>query len=151
MKSVIPLCYDKLAKRIDEPPAKNPGGFSYALKEAKRDAKESAKAMQVPRLREADGRKVLPEHEHVARQHYERFARGYDTHDRYGRAWQRIRDRYIASHPLCEKCAEAGRYVKAVLVHHLRPIADGGANDAENLMSLCVSCHEKMHRRGRNA
>ena len=95
--------------------------------------------------------KYCAEHEQVARQNYNRFARGYDTHERYGRAWQKIRARYIAAHPLCEKCAEAGRYVKAALVHHVLPLADGGTNDAENLMSLCVACHEKMHRRGHNA
>ena len=91
------------------------------------------------------------EHERVARQNYERFARGYDTHERYGGAWRKIRARYLAEHPLCEKCAANGRYVKASLVHHVKPIADGGTHDAENLMSLCVACHEKMHRRGRNA
>ena len=92
-----------------------------------------------------------PEHERVARHNYERYARGYDNHQRYGRAWRKIRDQYLAAHPLCEKCAEAGRFVKAELVHHVKPIADGGTNDAENLMSLCVACHEKMHRRGHNA
>ena len=94
-----------------------------------------------------DGR-YCEEHARTARKFYERYARGYDTHERYGRAWQRIRTRYIAAHPLCEKCAETGRYVKAALVHHVKPIADGGTNDEENLMSLCVSCHEKIHRRG---
>ena len=94
--------------------------------------------------------RYCPEHERVSRQHYERFARGYDSHERYGSAWQKLRDRYMEAHPLCEKCAEAGRYVKAVLVHHVKPIADGGTNETENLMSLCVSCHEKLHRRGRN-
>ena len=97
-----------------------------------------------------DGR-YCAEHAKTARRQYERFARGYDTHERYGRAWQKIRDQYLAAHPLCEKCAVGGRFVKAALVHHVKPIADGGTNDAENLMSLCVSCHEKMHRRGRNA
>lgn len=91
------------------------------------------------------------EHVKTARQNYERYARGYDSHERYGSAWRKIRGRYLAAHPLCEKCAEAGRYVKAALVHHVRPIADGGTHDEANLLSLCVSCHEKMHRRGRNA
>lgn len=26
------------------------------------------------------------------------------VHQRYGRAWKRIRDRYVANHPLCEMC-----------------------------------------------
>ena len=91
------------------------------------------------------------EHARMARQNYERYLRGYDSGERYGRAWRKIRTRYIAAHPLCEKCAEAGKYVKAALVHHLKLIADGGTHEDENLMSLCVSCHEKMHRRGHNS
>ncbi len=91
------------------------------------------------------------EHEQFARQRYERFVRGYDTHERYGRTWRKVRDRYITAHPLCEKCAKAGRFVRAVLVHHILPLAEGGTNGDDNLMSLCVSCHEKIHRRGHNA
>ena len=30
-------------------------------------------------------------------------------------------------------------------------LADGGTHDEGTLMSLCVSCHEKMNQRGRNA
>ena len=93
--------------------------------------------------------KYCAEHEPLMKGYYNRFARGYDTHERYGNAWQKIRDRYIKAHPICEKCAEAGRYVKASLVHHVKPLADGGTHDEENLMSLCVACHEKIHRRGK--
>lgn len=87
------------------------------------------------------------EHEKPMRQHYERFARGYDQHKRYGSAWHRARDRHVKSHPLCEECEKRGRYVLASLVHHILPIADGGTNEDSNLMSLCVSCHEKIHQR----
>ncbi len=97
-----------------------------------------------------DGR-YCAEHERIARQDYERSVRGYDTHQRYGSAWRKVRDLYIAAHPLCEECEKAGRYVRATLVHHVLPLANGGTNDAENLMSLCASCHEKRHRRGHNA
>lgn len=89
------------------------------------------------------------EHERIMNRHYEHFARGYDSHERYGKTWQKVRDRYIAVHPLCEMCEENGRYVKAVLVHHIKPISDGGTNEEDNLISLCFSCHEKIHRRGR--
>ncbi|EHG21770.1 hypothetical protein HMPREF9334_00473 [Selenomonas infelix ATCC 43532] len=54
----------------------------------------------------------------------------------------------MAGHPLCEKCKEQERYVLATLVHHIRPLADGGTHDEDNLMSLCASCHERIHRRG---
>ena len=87
-------------------------------------------------------------HEKVMQRHYDQFTRGYDQHERYGSAWRRIRDRHLAGHPLCEQCKERGRYVLATLVHHIRPISEGGTHDESNLMSLCVSCHERIHRRG---
>ena len=63
----------------------------------------------------------------------------------YGRAWKRIRDRYAAEHPLCEVCKENGRFVPAEEVHHKKPISQGGTHARDNLMSLCRSCHTKIH------
>ena len=85
------------------------------------------------------------EHAKVMEQHYEKFQRGYSPGKRYGRAWKRIRDRYVHKHPLCEQCLKAGRYVAVEEVHHIIPLADGGTNEESNLMSLCRSCHEKIH------
>ncbi len=34
-------------------------------------------------------------------------------------------------------------------VHHIKPLADGGTDDAENLIVLCASCHVRYHREGR--
>ena len=72
---------------------------------------------------------------------YERYRRNPDTHKRYGRAWRRVRERFIASHPLCEECRKVGRLIPAQEVHHILPLSDGGAHDEFNLMSICVSCH----------
>ena len=88
-------------------------------------------------------------HEKPMQRHYERFTRGYRQHERYGSAWRKIRDRHLAREPLCEMCKEHGRFVAATLVHHIKPLGDGGTHDDENLMSLCVSCHEKIHQRSR--
>ena len=85
------------------------------------------------------------EHAKVMEQHYEKFQRGYSPGKRYGRAWKRIRDRYVHKHPLCEQCLKEGRYVAVEEVHHIVPLAEGGSNDESNLMSLCRSCHEKIH------
>ena len=79
-------------------------------------------------------------------QHYEKFQRGYSHGKRYGRAWKRIRNRYVHKHPLCEQCLKEGRYVAVEEVHHIVPLDEGGSNDESNLMSLCRSCHEKIHR-----
>ena len=86
-------------------------------------------------------------HEKTMQRHYDRFARGYNQHERYGSAWRRIRDRHLVAHPLCEQCKARGRYVLATLVHHIKPLGDGGTHDERNLMSLCVRCHERIHNR----
>ena len=56
------------------------------------------------------------------------------------------RDRYVHKHPLCEMCLKQGRYVAVEEVHHIVPLSEGGTNDESNLMSLCRSCHEKIHK-----
>jgi len=72
---------------------------------------------------------------------YEKYRRDPDTRKRYGRAWKRIRDRYIAAHPLCERCQQDGRLTPAQEVHHIKPLANGGTHDTSNLMALCSPCH----------
>ena len=41
--------------------------------------------------------------------------RGYDRH------WKKARKRFLAAHPLCEKCKEQGRLVKVEVVDHIIP------------------------------
>jgi len=72
---------------------------------------------------------------------YEKYRREPETHKRYGRVWKRIRDRYIATHPLCEQCRRDGRLTPALEVHHIKPLSEGGTHDVNNLMALCSSCH----------
>ena len=86
------------------------------------------------------------EHAKLVRRHYEQFTRGYSTSKRYGRAWKKIRDRYVRKHPLCEQCLKEGRYVAVEEVQHIIPLSEEGTNDESNLMSLCHSCHEKIHK-----
>ena len=50
-----------------------------------------------------DGR-FCEEHAKQENRRYERYQRDPATKRRYGRAWQRIRDRYAAAHPFCEEC-----------------------------------------------
>ena len=78
------------------------------------------------------------DHAKIMEQHYEKFQRGYSPGKRYGRAWKRIRDRYIHKHPLCEQCLKGGRYVTVEEVHHIVPLSEGGSNDESNLMSFVV-------------
>ena len=91
-----------------------------------------------------DGR-FCEEHQRKEKQRYEKYDRDPAAKRRYGRAWKRIRDRYMNAHPLCERCQREGRLVKAEQVHHIKPLAEGGDHSENNLMSLCSSCHAKIH------
>ena len=84
-------------------------------------------------------------HTKIARDNYNRLERSPDVNKRYGREWRIIRARYVALHPLCEMCLKEGRLTPVEEVHHKKPVSQGGTNDFENLMSLCQSCHTKIH------
>ena len=90
-----------------------------------------------------DGR-YCEEHRQIAGRQYNKYQRDPDTNQRYGRAWRRIRARYIQAHPLCEQCQSEGRLTPAEEVHHILPLADGGTHDVRNLMALCKSCHSRI-------
>lgn len=84
-------------------------------------------------------------HRTQARQLYDRYERSPEHNKKYGRAWHRIRARYAAAHPLCEMCLKEGRLTLVEEVHHILPISKGGDHRDSNLMSLCQSCHTKIH------
>jgi len=96
-----------------------------------------------PKLTDA---RFCPAHAKQDARAYENYRRDPATNKRYGRAWKRIRDRYIAAHPLCEQCAAAGQIVAAREVHHIIPLASGGTHAKENLMALCKPCHSGITR-----
>ncbi len=91
------------------------------------------------------GSRYCEEHKKLTDKQYDSFTRGYDNSKRYGSQWRKIRSRYVKKHPLCEKCFAMGKYVHVDEVHHIIPLAEGGTNDESNLMSLCKSCHSKIH------
>ena len=94
------------------------------------------------------------EHNKQDAREYEWYRRDPEARKRYGRAWKRIRDRYITAHPLCERCSQDGRLTPAQEIHHIKPLANGGTHDEGNLMALCSACHsgitltENNRRRG---
>ena len=79
------------------------------------------------------------------RRKYDKYERSPDINKKYSHAWRRIRDRYAAAHPLCEMCLKAGRLTPVQEVHHILPVSQGGTHAMDNLMSLCQSCHTKIH------
>ena len=70
-----------------------------------------------------DGR-FCEEHAKAEAKRYEKYDRDPAVRRRYGRAWKRIRDRYIQEHPLCELCQQEGRLTPAEEVHHKKPLAE---------------------------
>lgn len=106
-----------------------------------RSPKKPCSHQNCPRL--TDGR-FCKEHEVLERKRYSKYERSPDTNRKYGRAWKRIRDRYIAIHPICESCERDGRLAPAKEVHHKLPVSQGGQHNKENLMSLCRSCHNRF-------
>src|SRR5947209_3633475 len=59
--------------------------------------------------------------------------RGYDA------AWRKIRLRFLALNPLCEKCQRP-----AEDVDHRTPLARGGTHDFSILRPLCHRCHSRI-------
>ena len=85
------------------------------------------------------------EHRKTVDRQYNKYTRSPDVHKKYGRAWKRIRDRYAQEHPFCEMCYKEGRLTLMDEVHHILPVSKGGTHERNNLMSLCRSCHNKIH------
>ncbi len=91
-----------------------------------------------------DGR-FCEKHEKAENRRYEKYDRDPAVRRRYGRAWKRIRDSYVKSHPFCELCYEKGVLVGTEEVHHKTPLSMGGTHDRSNLIALCKSCHARIH------
>jgi len=92
----------------------------------------------------AESGQYCAEHQKKRNKQYNKFERDPKSNKRYGRAWKRIRDRYIKAHPLCEECKRNGILTPAEEVHHITPLSKGGGNERSNLMSLCKSCHSRI-------
>ena len=90
-----------------------------------------------------DGR-YCEEHRQIEERRYNHYLRDPDTNKRYGRAWKKIRARFLLQHPLCEQCSLENRLTPAQEVHHVVPLANGGTHDENNLLALCKSCHSAI-------
>jgi 5-methylcytosine-specific restriction enzyme A len=70
-----------------------------------------------------------------------------NAHDRgYTSRWSRFAKLYLAQHPLCAPCQEAGRVVAASEVHHrdeAGPLGPRGY-DETNLLPVCRLHHRRL-------
>lgn len=71
--------------------------------------------------------------------------RGYDY------TWTRVRNAFLADHPLCWECERRGRVTLATVVHHLQPVETHPHLRLHpgNLRALCRECHEAIEGRRR--
>lgn len=113
-------------------------------------AKRPCKFKNCPLLTDSESGYCL-QHEKLTESNYNRFGRTPEAKKRYGYRWQKIRRAFLSQNPLCEMCKRNGKFTTATEVHHIKPLAEGGRNDIENLMPLCKSCHSRITRVTENA
>lgn len=95
-----------------------------------------------PRLTD---KQFCDEHERLENKRYEMQDRNPETRKRYGSTWRRVRASYVREHPYCELCFSDGLMREVQEVHHKLPLSKGGTHSKSNLISLCKSCHAKIH------
>lgn len=73
-----------------------------------------------------------------------RGERGSSTERGYGSRWQRAREGWLRSNPLCVMCAAEGRTERATVVDHIKPHRGDMKLfwDATNWQSLCKQHHD---------
>jgi 5-methylcytosine-specific restriction endonuclease McrA len=55
---------------------------------------------------------------------------------------RKLVEQYRKAHALCERCLAQRHYVPTEQIHHVKDILDGGTSQPDNLLALCVPCHE---------
>ena len=107
--------------------------------------RQPKKPCAFPGCPELTDKRFCEKHQKQENARYEKYDRDPVVRRRYGRVWKRIRDSYVKTHPFCELCFEKGVIVPVEEVHHKLPLSEGGTHDRDNLISLCKSCHAKIH------
>ena len=62
----------------------------------------------------------------------------------YDHRWRIARKKYLKEHPLCVKCQEQGKLIKADVVDHIKPHRGDKTLfwDQSNWQALCKKCHD---------
>lgn len=66
----------------------------------------------------------------------------------HSKAWKKLREIALdRDNNLCQMCLRNGDITDAKIVHHIVYVDDdfNQALDLDNLMSVCLSCHNKIH------
>ncbi|QXH44268.1 HNH endonuclease [Pseudomonas xanthosomatis] len=93
-----------------------------------------------PRIKESSGSRVKVVTPGSWRSGLSSSQRGYDYR------WQKARERYLQTYPLCVYCARAGRTTAAGVVDHVIPHRGDQSLfwDESNWQSLCSPCHSSV-------
>lgn len=70
----------------------------------------------------------------------------------YGYRWQKARERFLRSNPLCVYCKASGRVEVATVVDHIIPHRGDQEIfwDESQWQSLCASCHSSVKQKEEN-
>lgn len=60
-----------------------------------------------------------------------------------GRAGVSLRQRRLATEPLCRDCKAKGNYTLSTVPDHIIPLALGGTDTDDNIRCLCGPCHDR--------
>ena len=60
-----------------------------------------------------------------------------------GRRLQAMRAELFSNNPLCAECQKHGRVTLATQRDHIKPLAEGGADEIDNTQGLCDDCHDR--------
>lgn len=120
------------------------GGCPFARMEVNTMPKQPRRPCGFPGCPNLTDGRFCEEHAKQENRRYERYQRDPATKRRYGRAWQRIRDRYAAAYPFCEECYKRGVLTPTEEIHHIVPLSHGGTHAEDNLMALCKPCHSRI-------
>ena len=102
---------------------------------------------QMPRIKTLKSTKT---HKHLPYKHENKWNQFYGS-----KAWQNLRQSKLQSQPLCECCLYHDKITPATQVHHIDRFSNASNEvemwqkflDEDNLMSLCNSCHKRIHAR----
>ncbi len=98
-----------------------------------------------PALVEA-GQRFCSEHK---RENYRNDNRKNYRERGYSNSWDKVKAIKKRQDPLCEMCRKENRITAVEIVHHIKPINEGGELlDMDNLMSVCRVCHGRLHSKG---
>lgn len=90
------------------------------------------------------------QHKQEPHRYYDQYVRD-PQYDRFYKSaqWKKKREQVLRRDGyLCQQCLNQERYQQADMVHHIVEVKDNWSKRLElsNLVSLCHSCHNKIHK-----